>query len=224
MCGMAAGPFGAVLTLQPDEATGEDTYLRGGSQSNNNFGTSTVLRVQRGLGTSDRYVALLRLSLASLPATSVVSVAQLNLTWATPYTNPVTVNLYRCLREWTESGATWNNYDGTNAWGAGGAENETTDYDGSIILASHTLSADPGDNATLTFSDVALRAAAQAAVGGSLNLLLRTTVTVLWLVASSDHATAAYRPQLVVTYTLPAGGAPLGIAPGLSSGVRRLLG
>jgi len=30
-------------------------------------------------------------------------------------------------RPWTENGATWNTYDGVNAWGTAGANNDTTD-------------------------------------------------------------------------------------------------
>ena len=57
--GRQGGRLGRLLTLQPDKRRRERIPTSEAvSQSNNNFGTSTVLRVQRGLGTSDRYVAL----------------------------------------------------------------------------------------------------------------------------------------------------------------------
>jgi len=43
------------------------------------------------------------------------------------------MNVYRCLRTWTEAGANWNTYDGSNGWGTVGCSNSTTDYDNNVV-------------------------------------------------------------------------------------------
>jgi len=41
-----------------------------------------------------------------------------------------TATIYRVIRTgWTETGATYNKYDGVNVWGTAGCSNTTTDYD-----------------------------------------------------------------------------------------------
>ena len=192
-------------TSQPDGTSGIDAHIAS-DVPNTNRGTVASADVGEYSGAVGRM--LLKFDLSSIPSSAVVSSATLTLTPVGDYSsNARTLSVYRCLRAWTEAGVTWNKYDGTNAWGTAGADNTTSDRESSAIGtlsvgASPTLNT--GMDITLTASKI------QEMVSGTFTnngFVIRVDTEnaddIQW--ATSDHATAGYRPKLVIEYSLPSG-------------------
>ncbi len=98
---------------------------------------------------------------------------------------------------WTELGATWNNYNGSNTWATAGGDFVATPAQSLTIAAVQNLVFD--DLQSLVEDAVRLR-------GGILDLLIKGTLTTgleYLELASSSNATPANRPKLVVNYTNP---------------------
>jgi len=64
--------------------------------------------------------------LSNIPSGATVSSATLYV-YQTANNASYSVDLRRMLQAWTDSGATWNTYDGTTSWNTGGAEGAGTD-------------------------------------------------------------------------------------------------
>jgi hypothetical protein len=115
--------------------------------------------------------------------------------------NSRTVGLYRVTRSWTESGVTWNRYNGTSNWTIPGG-----DYD-STLLASTSVGIGTGVQVwqNLTLRDVVAlwRTNALGYVGEpNYGLLLRYTSEtgseVKWF---GSRENSGWKPELDVTYT-----------------------
>lgn len=108
---------------------------------------------------------------------------------------------------WAEAGVTWNKYNGTNAWGTAGADNTTSDRESSAIGtlsvgASPTLNT--GMDITLTVSKIQEMVSCTFTNNGFvIRVNTESADDIQW--ATSDHATAGYRPKLVIEYSLPSG-------------------
>lgn len=172
------------LTLQPNATDGVDTYNYG-SGVTTNFGTSTVIDTKY-----NRNIFLL-FSLASIPVGATSTSATLTLQCVSGEAGATTVSAYDITQTaWTESGLTWNTYDGSNNWGTAGGDFGST-VRGSFSLPDNTLAT---YNVSLTASWV------QSFFAGNIHIALRTPDGRKDF-ASSDHTTEAYRPKLVVEYT-----------------------
>lgn len=195
------------LVLQPGADDGIDTYLRDGAYANINHGSDTNI-VVKGVITPDfNRVGLLKFSLSGMPLTATITAVTLYGHWDMTFSAAVTITMFKCLRNWVENEATWNVYSTGNSWGTAGAKNNVTDY-ANVVLSTNTVSSDPGMGAEIAFaSSAAFIAAATAAIGGTLNLVLHdlSGANANWAICSSDHATESYRPKLVIDYTAPAG-------------------
>jgi hypothetical protein len=66
--------------------------------------------------------------------------------------NSRTFRVYRLLRDWDLTTATWNNYSTGNAWGTAGAGNTTTDYDGAAEVAATVFNTGDAVNTVKSFS------------------------------------------------------------------------
>ena len=139
--------------------------------ANNNYGTATELIVKKGGAGdgSDSYYNNRALLAFELPD-DIVSISGATLylymtnqvSWGGAATD---IEVYRVIQDaWTELGATWNNYDGTNAWDLGGCRGQMTDFDNNI-MASVSLPAWSSDHARTVAWDVT--AMAQTALGAS---------------------------------------------------------
>lgn len=97
----------------------QDCYLVGGSSANTSFCGGTSLNV--GFDGTKASRALAQFDLGTIPANAAVLNAQIGLYRTT--TDPTTsqLGLYAVTRSWT-TGATWNKYDGTNAWTTAGGD------------------------------------------------------------------------------------------------------
>ncbi|HEY9379057.1 MAG TPA: DNRLRE domain-containing protein [Jiangellaceae bacterium] len=174
-----------ICTLSAADA---DSYVSSGSTSSN-FGTATTLNVQASgiLGSDMRTFVEFSLSSCSIPASSLVTAASLELYLYAAPTAGRTYDAHRVTASWTETGITWSNQPG-----AAGA-------------ATSSVSTGTTDNVRLTWdvtSDV------QAFVDGTANNGWRIRDqdetpllgTQLGQFRSAEHGTASQRPMLEITY------------------------
>ncbi|HUW55946.1 MAG TPA: DNRLRE domain-containing protein [Planctomycetota bacterium] len=133
----------------------------------------------------------------------------------------ITLEHYRVLQDdWTEAGATWNTYDGTNGWNVAGCIGRMTDYDNSLVASLALTSAQ-----RTGWVSVDLTAIAQAALAAdqdNVNILIRalggTTWDVYRDIATKENATASLSPYLELDYTeVPEPATALLIGSGLLS-------
>jgi predicted RNA-binding Zn-ribbon protein involved in translation (DUF1610 family) len=115
------------FTVQPDPQEGKDTYIYDES-STTNYGTNSYIRVMNTSSGNRR--TLIQFDLSSLPEYDMIIDAHV---WLYRYggslTDSATTNVHRSTQSWTETGATWDTYDGINDWPA---NNNGGDYDTSI--------------------------------------------------------------------------------------------
>lgn len=102
----------------------EDVHLRE-DQPTTPHGTNTILSLYES--TNYRNNSLIRVKNLSsiLPANSTIS-ACICSTYQTG-SGTGEYDVFEVYRAWTEGGATWNTYDGSNAWGTAGCLNTTSD-------------------------------------------------------------------------------------------------
>ncbi len=180
-----------------------DTYLSS-SRPTTNFGSSVLLEIgffaAKG---SDTLRTLMVFDVSDIPAGAVITSATLGLNASTAATSASVARAYRVVQDaWTEGGATWNTYDGSNAWTTAGCSDDGSDFtltDGvDWNLPTSTGAFDITGMETLVQDAVDNRA-------GNLHLLLRrifeTSTTSIVTVDSGEHATPANRPLLTVNYT-----------------------
>lgn len=178
---------------------------------NTNYGSSTqiILGEQYTDKVSNNLNALLRTDISAIPAGATIAATSRLRLYVISHTGGAgkTLSVFggRTLRAWTENGATWNKYDGTNAWTSGGGEGYTTDFNDP--LAVFTL---PDVTATwFEWTGAGLAAFLQDALdtrAGIVQMVLfsyNALVDGYWVIASDDYATTTLRPQLIVDYTTP---------------------
>jgi|GEM_PF-3370629 len=110
----------------------DDSYTNGiadtrlvESAPNDNYGDSTMLRIR-----DNTDAILFRWDLSSIPDTASVTWATITLTTyilGGPY-DDVPVEVFQLKRDWTEMGATWNNYDDVNPWQTAGGKGDDDKY------------------------------------------------------------------------------------------------
>ena|SRR3990167_3138893 len=191
-----------VLTLQPAEATALDTYIESGAPTTN-YGTSGNIATGENNAGASGLRSLLKFDLSSIPAGSVIDSAVLSLTISVDLSsNARTFRVFRQKRAWTESGATWNKYDGTTDWqtagGFGADDCEQTD----IGSAAYTATESIGTVKTYTLTASAVQAMITGGSWTDNGFLVKadTEVDDLWAHYSSGDGTSSNRPKLVVTY------------------------
>lgn len=166
-----------------------------------NFGSDAVI-ANSDFGAGDHQSMWLKCTgFGSISGPVTVSSATLRLYLETQISTPL-ISLYRCLRNVTEGGSTFNLYDGTNAWGTGGGGNSTTDYN-STLITSATLPGTTG--AYVDFTGANLNQLVQDWINGSVsNFGLIAPPLVIggndMGIFTSSEGTDGQRPELVVTY------------------------
>lgn len=181
-----------VLTLQPDEAAGNDADISVGG------GVPAGVRLYPQAA-ANTFRSLIRFDLSSIPATAVVSAATLTLV-ADEEGNKANLSLHALTRAWVEAEVNWTEGSTGVNWTSAGGDFEAIAYKTwvNIGIGTHTA-----DLTTLT----------QKWVSGTLaknGFLLKYDTEVgagIYVgIASSNYPVAGSRPKLVITYTLPVGG------------------
>lgn len=199
------------LTLQPNETDGYDTSL---SQinPNTNYGGDALLYIGESNVATNKRRGLIKFDLSSIPSNAIISSVVLSL-WvvADVSSNARDYKLYRVLRDWVETQATWNIWKTSNNWTTAGCGSDGNDADLSTVWATCSFTATETDNTEKQFVlDATGLAEFTKWVDG-------TNPNYGWLIKpdtelndgynmdSSSSATAEQRPKLVVTYTAGGG-------------------
>jgi hypothetical protein len=198
------------LTVQPDGAAGLDSYILS-ADSGSNRGTDAA----GGIGeyfSGEIQRVLMAFDLTDLPADATIdgSTATLS-TWLAQSgnnraDNNRTLTLHRLKVAWSESQVTWNVRSTGNNWQTAGATG-ANDYESTGIGSCAFATAD----SQYAQKDWAITASNKAALDLGYGWLLRSPSDDQdrYIICLSDHATAGYRPKLVVNYSeAAAGGKP----------------
>lgn len=205
-----------LVTLQPDDTTGKDTYL-GQPNPTFNHGAGVVLAVGFSGAAGTNYKSLIRFDLSSIPAGATITSAVVSLYCiAEDATTDLTLDFRRSLVDWFEGvktnsapdggqdGSTWNlrNANGSVAWGAAGGLSGT-DFVATAIAS--TVITNPG----ASFDWNVLTDVQDFVNGTATNfgwwVSTASSTTALKTFDSSGSTTAAQRPKLVINYTVVAG-------------------
>ncbi|WP_437939334.1 DNRLRE domain-containing protein [Sorangium sp. So ce341] len=163
------------------------------------YGGATTCEADGDDGSGVDKSCLLKWTLSGIPAGSTVQSASITLQVTDGSSN--TYNVYEVKRSWDEAQVTWNNATSTTAWATAGALGST---DRGSLVGSVTGSAG-ARTITLNAAGVAL---VQAWVDGTSNngvVIASSSNTDGIDFASSEHATAAQRPKLTITYGTSSG-------------------
>ncbi len=194
------------ITLQPDGTAGMDAYLSA-ANPNTNY-NDAVLGIGEPIGsTGDNYRSPIKFDQSSLPSAAIISSAVLSV-WLSQAGNAIASNnrtgrVYRLKRAWVETQVTWNSYSTGNPWqtagGFGALDCEQTDI-GTCAFATTDANGSQHDFALTPTTKAGLD------LGNGWLLKVDTETNDLYQLHSSDSATPANRPKLVVTYTVPPAG------------------
>jgi len=113
-----------------------DTYISNYGDPDANYGISPTLSLRN----SDYKASLLRFDVSSIPPTANVLSATLSVhAWNSTNANPLDVSVFRLLRSWSETAATWNQAAVGSPWavpGANGIGSDRDDYAISTVTMS----------------------------------------------------------------------------------------
>ncbi len=187
----------------------EDCFIKSNAPTTS-YNTALLDVVAWDVG--DNVRSLIRFSgLSNIPASATVTSVTLTLNMSDPDTGN-NIEFYRCLRNWVETQATWNEFSTGNSWATAGGRG-TGDSSASASLASA-----PPLSGDVNFSGAGLVADVQAWVDGSvanngwlLKHALDPAASGLFLdnATVSSEGTDGLRPRLSVTYTDGGGGGPI---------------
>jgi hypothetical protein len=112
----------AVFNSPLDGSGTNDTYIRSGVTEDNNYGSSTTLRVGNVSSTTE-YRSLIMFDLSSIGPENTVTLAKLQVYHDSNYgSEEVTVKAYRLAVGWDEFEVTWKNRTGTLFWTSPGSQ------------------------------------------------------------------------------------------------------
>lgn len=187
------------LTLQPG-AAGNDCELREESPTTN-FNTDSAA-FSATVDNNNKRQYILEFDASAIPSGSTINDASLTLNITFVLSSGLTYKLTRLTQSFTEALATYNTYNGSDAWpGGAGAEGDTDDTyaltgtypssTGSWSLDVKNLVQDAVDNRS-----------------GIVRLIYYPTNEIAGYVAlldTSELSTEALRPKIVLNYTAPTG-------------------
>lgn len=192
------------LALQGGADEGDDSYINA-NEATTNYGTNATLYVGDAVYSPNLTRSLIRFDVSGISSTATISSAVMSLWYSVNVSDEAFQNrLLRCFRlltNWTESGVTWNTYNGANNWASAGGF-DATDCEQTDI-GSQTLNRLSPVNSRFDFDLAA--AEVQEWISGVLanyGLLLKvdTESNDLFGFHSSDGASSEYRPLLEVVY------------------------
>ena len=103
---------------------GKDSYIKE-DKVDTNYGTGGDLISKSQINNKENRVLLL-FNLSEIPFNVTITNATLELYYNYDSGQDVNLSLYRLTRQWTETGVTWNTYDGTNSWTTAGGDYDST--------------------------------------------------------------------------------------------------
>jgi hypothetical protein len=160
-----------------------------------NFGTDASVE----LGYNAARNVLVYFDMSGIPAGSTVNTATLSIYVDAKYGlwNSITVGVFRVIRSWNETQATWNKSDNSTNWGTAGCNNTTTDRDGTAE-GSITIY-----NVSGVWKTLDITALVQEWVNGTANqgIALIQTNTATNTAYGITMREGANDPKLEVTYT-----------------------
>lgn len=116
-----------IFTSTQQNAFVDQTHIAS-AVPNTNYGTNVTNNTRTGL----QHTLLRFLEVSRIPSSATATSATLSM-WIATTSTALSYGIYsltNAVRNWTENGATWNNYDGTNAWpGSAGGKTSGTDYE-----------------------------------------------------------------------------------------------
>lgn len=182
-------------TYQPDGTDGVDTQIVSAATTTS-YGSDTTISVGEMAGSTGIVRALLKPDLSGISSGAVIHKATLSLYLESRAlaSNSRTMYVFASKRAWTEA-ATWDTYDGTNAWqtaGGGGADDANLTFIGEVWVFN-TMSVDQRVNIQLDCEVVQQWLDGELDNNGVL-LVMFTENNDAYTFSSSDHATAAQRP------------------------------
>jgi nitrogen fixation protein FixH len=193
-----------------------DTYIDQ-TASTTNWSASTTLAMDFLGPYSNSFI---KWDVSSIPSNATITSAILAYNVNNTSANPFTV--FRSLRPWVETEATWNIYSTGNAWGLAGSLSSSTDF---VNTALGTM----GPHASLGFASTTLNASGIAAVQGWVNgtfpnygfyITPASSASTDGLgLSQSENATASLRPTLVITYTTAATSSSPDVTPPVISNI-----
>lgn len=202
----------------------KDTMLLNWTETN--YGTNSSIRAVTA-GNNEPWLShsLFEFDLSSIPSGVSITSATLTLTalvGGNAYNHSEnTTEVRRLTQSWTEAGATWRTYDGTNLWAAtsgGGDRPGGGDYDAFVYDSNpgpKSSSADP----LVVFNITTLVTEWYSGTYANDGLLLRSSSEVstdpLNYYNVSSREDSAGQPQLVIDYIVPEPGSLLGLGSGL---------
>lgn len=202
-----------MTTITIGERTGTDTFA--GVQDTDldetaptaNHGTDGEHQLTQYLSTAKVWPIFRFTGLSNIPAGATISDAQLSI-YCTNADIAANFDVFRVLRNWVVSEATWNIYSTGNNWATAGAGGSGTDIAASASGTGTTSgAADIGTRRV--FTGAGMITDVQNIVNGGSNhgwVIKRNyggaDDNQYFYLASSDNATTANRPFLTVTYTV----------------------
>jgi hypothetical protein len=190
------------ITLTATEDAG--IWNNNASDELKNYGGCNILYINGPSGTAkDR--SLIQYNLSTIPANATITSAAIRLIKIGGATSARNMSIHRVTADWTEgsqgcSGAAgvcnWQQRMTSTAWTAPGGDFDAT--------ATATLSV--AANGTYDFTATNLVQSWVSGTNSNFGIIFKFTTENLNSVvqfASSEHTTAANRPQLIITYTVP---------------------
>jgi len=178
-----------------DGSTINDTYMRN-DFPHNNFGTATSLRIGLTTG-STIYRSLIRdFNISSIEAGDTIVSAKLQVYVTDAYgESNLSIKAYRVTSEWIESQASWNNRTSAVLWFTLGGDYNSNEID----TVNFT-------NQSGTYYNISVLDTVKGWLNGSYEnygiILIAPDAEAgnYTYLASSDHATVAYRPKFIIDH------------------------
>lgn len=204
-----------ILPIQPSfadtaniQTTGvTDAYLHNHvATRENNTSTESIFSI--GYYGSDDWIfrGLINIDVSEVPSNATVTDANLYITPKADYaTSASTLYVYQVLQNSVLSQATYTYYATSNAWDSGFCSTSGTDYAASP-LGSAAISANPTLDTPIEITLDTSTIQSLVSASGVLRLMLKVdneTQANEIDYYSTEETTTAYRPELVINYTVP---------------------
>ena len=172
-----------------------DTYIQYNAATTN-YGTATT-GLLYGWDGANYTRMLLKLPLTSLPSQAIISAAILSLYNESTGAGTQNVTLYRALKNWVETQATWNVFSTGNNWTSAGCNSAGNDRASASIGSLAINNTAEWKHVSLDLTEFGLLRTS------NYGLVIVPSETVARLIRTREYA--SYVPYLTITYSLPGG-------------------